>query len=81
MNPFCVYVYDFNDFLFSDLTEDGPYGSVTGGSPWTDVNTFKENGQLTAIEIRVPGVKAEPLVSIRARYSTIKLFFQFGMNY
>ena len=61
-----------------DNGNDGPYGSVTGGSPWTDVNTFKENGKLTAIEIRVK--EAEPLVSIRARYSTIQLFVRFGMN-
>ena len=66
MNPFCV-SKSFNDFLFSDLTEDGPYGSVTGGSPWTDVNTFKENGQLTAIEMALAG--GGILIAIRARYT------------
>ena len=49
------------------MIEDGPYGSATGGGPWTDVNTFKENGQLTAIEIRAAG---SGFYSIRARYST-----------
>ena len=66
--------------LLSNLADpciDGPYGSVTGGSPWTDVNTFKENGQLTAIEIRAAG---SALYSIRARYSTIQFFVRFGMN-
>ena len=76
MNPFCVHK-SFNDFLFSDMIEDGPYGSVTGGGSWTDVNTFKENGQLTAIEIRTNG---SPLISIRARYSKIQLFVRLGMN-
>ena len=75
MNPFFVHK-SFNDFLFSGLTKDGPYGS-TGGDHWTDVNTFKENGQLTAIEIRAAG---SALYSIRARYSTIQLFVRFGMN-
>ena len=72
MKPFCVYK-SFNDFLFSDLTIDGPYGSVSEGSPWTDVNTFRENGPLTAIQIRAgSGIDA-----IRARYSTTQLFVLF----
>ena len=46
------------------LTEDGPYGNSEGGSPWTDFNTFKENGPLTAIEIKAgAGINA-----LRARY-------------
>ena len=63
----------FDVFLFSDLTEDGPYGNVIGGSPWTDINTFKENGQLTAIQIRAGGA----IDAIRARYSTTQLFVCF----
>ena len=59
------------------MIEDGPYGSATGGGPWTDVNTFKENGQLTAIEIRAAG---SAFYSIRARYSTIQVLVHFGMN-
>ena len=45
------------------LTEDGPYGSE-GGSPWTDFNTFKENGPLTAIQIKSGGA----IDALRARY-------------
>ena len=45
------------------LTEDGPYGSEVG-SPWTDFNTFKENGALTAIEIK----EGARINALRARY-------------
>ena len=63
MNPLCVHK-SFNGFLFSDLTEDGPYGG-TGGGPWTDINTFIKNGQITAMEIRASSL----INAIRARYS------------
>ena len=45
------------------LTEDGPYGSK-GGSPWTDFNTFKENGPLTELQIKSGG----DIHALRARY-------------
>ena len=51
-------------FVFLDLIEDGPYGSVLGGFLWTDVNTFRENGPLTAIEIK----SGAGIDALRARY-------------
>ena len=47
------------------LTKDGPYG-IEEGSPWTDFNTFMENGPLTAIEIKA-GARIDGL---RARYKS-----------
>ena len=42
-------------FTELELFEDGPYGNGGGGDPWTDIDTFMENGPLTAIEIRAGG--------------------------
>ena len=42
---------------------DGAYGGI-GGSPWTDINTFLKNGQITAMEIRA----GSEIDAIRARY-------------
>ena len=55
-------------FTELELFEDGPYG-YGKGAPWTDVDTFMENGPLTAIEIRAGGA----IDGLRARYSTILL--------
>ena len=52
-------------FTELELFEDGPYGKRA----WTDVDTFMENGPLTAIEIRAGGA----IDGLRARYSTILL--------
>ena len=56
-------------FTELELFEDGPYGNGGGGDPWTDIDTFMENGPLTAIEIRAGGA----IDGLRARYSTILL--------
>ena len=58
-----MYIPD-NLVVFTELSEDGPYGNA-GGSPWTDVDTFTENGHLTAIEIR----RGDSIDGLRARYS------------
>ena len=58
-------------YLYTALIEDGPYGGIYG-YPWTDINTFIKNGQITAMEIR----SGSSIHAIRARYSikVTKLF-------
>ena len=67
----CIFIFN-NLVAFTELElfEDGPYGNGGRGRPWTDVDTFMENGPLTAIEIRA-GSRA--IIGLRARYTTILL--------
>ena len=57
----CVLILnDMAAFTELELFEDGPYGKRA----WTDVDTFMENGPLTAIEIRA----GDEIDGLRARY-------------